>query len=396
MPTTTLTDRVLDRTPPKVGRLELWDTIVPGFGVRITAHQKSFFFSFRSPCARTADGKPVRRRVSVGEYPKLRLATARAKAAEIRDQVDQGVDPCYVEPIEPVKVVTFEEVALDYLERYAKKQKSSWKNDEWLIQKKLLPAWRSRPIGSITTREVRRLLEGISEGAPVQANRTHSTLRSIFQWGIRHWDLEVNPGRMVERLNRESPRERVLDRQELAALWRLWQRSSHLVASLLQLRLLTAQRGNQLCRLHSSQIETRGEDVWWNVPSTSTKTRRPYRIWLGPMSRGILADIRLNDEGFWFPWDPRRKRGDRGEVWERSVEISKPSGVTNWQPRDLRRTAATLMAERGVSRFIIKRVLGHADREITAVYDLYSYDREVKEAVLTLESAVREIVGEPL
>lgn len=47
---------------------------------------------------------------------------------------------------------------------------------------------------------------------------------------------------------------------------------------------------------------------------------------------------------------------------------------------DLRRTAATWMARGGVSRFIVKRVLGHADHEITAVYDLYSYDKEVKEA----------------
>jgi hypothetical protein len=43
------------------------------------------------------------------------------------------------------------------------------------------------------------------------------------------------------------------------------------------------------------------------------------------------------------------------------------------------------MAQLGVSNFITKRALGHADREITAVYDRYSYDKEVKAAVLLLE-----------
>jgi hypothetical protein len=52
------------------------------------------------------------------------------------------------------------------------------------------------------------------------------------------------------------------------------------------------------------------------------------------------------------------------------------------------------MARGGVPQFIVKRVLDHADRDITAVYDLYSYDREVEAAVLTLERAIREAIGE--
>ncbi|MDX1996248.1 MAG: Arm DNA-binding domain-containing protein, partial [Thermoanaerobaculia bacterium] len=165
MPTTTLTDRMLDRTSRSSGRVEFWDTLVPGFGVRITAHQKSFFFSFRSPQAKTADGKPVRRRVSVGEHPKCRLATARTKAAEIRDQVDQGIDPYYVEPAEPPRVLTFEALALDYLERYAKKRKRSWKNDRAIVRRTLIPAWKERLVDTIRPKEVKGLLERISENA---------------------------------------------------------------------------------------------------------------------------------------------------------------------------------------------------------------------------------------
>jgi integrase len=395
MPTTTLTDRMLDRTSRSSGRVELWDTLVPGFGVRITAHQKSFFFSFRSPQAKTAEGKPVRRRVSVGEYPKCRLATARTKAAEIRDQVEHGIDPYYVEPSEPAKLLTFEALALDYLERYARKKKRSWRNDRAIVHNTLIPAWRERLVDSIKPKEVKGLLQAISDRAPVHANRIHEVLRMVFQWGVDEWDLEVNPGRMVKRLNTEFPRERVLTRAEIRSLWHVWERSSDPVASLLRLRLLTAQRGNQLHRLTRTDLDTYEDEVWWNVPSTLTKTRRPYRIWISPLARSVLSRHSPNDQGLYFGWDPEREVSQRYEHWCRTIELSKQCGVTNWQPRDLRRTAATLMAQRGISRFIIKRVLGHADKEITAVYDLYSYDREVKEAVLTLESAVREIVGEP-
>jgi integrase len=52
-----------------------------------------------------------------------------------------------------------------------------------------------------------------------------------------------------------------------------------------------------------------------------------------------------------------------------------------YRPHDLRRTCATGLASLGVPRFTIARVLGHAEREITAVYDRYGYDTEKKDAL---------------
>ena len=49
---------------------------------------------------------------------------------------------------------------------------------------------------------------------------------------------------------------------------------------------------------------------------------------------------------------------------------------------DLRRTAASLMASGGVPRFVISRILNHsADKDITSVYDRYSYDSEKRTAM---------------
>ena len=44
---------------------------------------------------------------------------------------------------------------------------------------------------------------------------------------------------------------------------------------------------------------------------------------------------------------------------------------------DLRRTAASFMASGGVPRFVISRTLNHSEeKDITSVYDRYSYDAE--------------------
>jgi len=55
-----------------------------------------------------------------------------------------------------------------------------------------------------------------------------------------------------------------------------------------------------------------------------------------------------------------------------------------WTPHDLRRTVATRIAEAlGVGgEQLIKRVLGHSDGSVTAIYNRYGYVKEMR-AVLT-------------
>jgi integrase len=49
---------------------------------------------------------------------------------------------------------------------------------------------------------------------------------------------------------------------------------------------------------------------------------------------------------------------------------------------DLRRTAASLMTSGGVPRFVVSRILNHSEeKDITSVYDRYSYDAEKRAAM---------------
>jgi integrase len=40
-----------------------------------------------------------------------------------------------------------------------------------------------------------------------------------------------------------------------------------------------------------------------------------------------------------------------------------------------------MMTRAGVQRLTVKKILNHADREITAVYDRYEYDKEKQKAM---------------
>jgi integrase len=64
-----------------------------------------------------------------------------------------------------------------------------------------------------------------------------------------------------------------------------------------------------------------------------------------------------------------------------------------WTPHDLRRTVATRIAEQlGVGgEQLIKRVLGHADASVTAIYNRYGY---VKEMRAVMEKWAADLTGD--
>ncbi len=77
MPTLKLTDRVVKgKKPPAEGYLELWDSNLPGFGLRIG------FGGKRSWQVMTrVHGEPVRHKL--GTYPVMSLAAAHAEARRV-------------------------------------------------------------------------------------------------------------------------------------------------------------------------------------------------------------------------------------------------------------------------------------------------------------------------
>jgi integrase len=67
------------------------------------------------------------------------------------------------------------------------------------------------------------------------------------------------------------------------------------------------------------------------------------------------------------------------------IRIKKISGVSDFRPHDLRRTMASNLAEMGVNRTVLGKILNHkglsGDSSVTAIYDRYDYLEEKREAL---------------
>ena len=103
--------------PPTHGRADYADTVLPGLHLRVTEKgRKSWSVVYR------VNGK--QRRMTLGSYPIFDLAQARDAAREALQAVGRGEDPVELRRARATRRGdTFEVVAREFIERYAKKRK---------------------------------------------------------------------------------------------------------------------------------------------------------------------------------------------------------------------------------------------------------------------------------
>ena len=196
MPSVLLTDALLRAAAPGEKLIELWDARVSGLCLRVMpTGVRSWTFRYRPKDSTSF------KRLSLGRYPEVGLALARQRAQEKRVKVSGGGDPQGERKAKrAASALTFDSLANDYLERYAKAHKKSWANDALYLRAHVRPAWGSRPANRLTRADAAGLLDTIAKTAPTSANRTQSILSRLFNWAIESGLLEVNPlARMPKR-----------------------------------------------------------------------------------------------------------------------------------------------------------------------------------------------------
>ena len=135
-----LTDAKVKALKPKKARYVQWDN-GEGLGVRVsTAGRRSFVLMYRF------GGRA--RMMTLGPYPNLTLAEARTKAAQAKEEVSKGSDPgtSWVEKKRNErKAPTIEGLVEEYLEKWAKPRKKTWREDERILNKDIIPVWGHNP-----------------------------------------------------------------------------------------------------------------------------------------------------------------------------------------------------------------------------------------------------------
>jgi Arm DNA-binding domain len=159
MPKRTLNDRMLKALKPASPgkRYDIMDSIVPGFGIRVTGRgQRTFVLVARFPGSRN----PTRR--AIADYGALTLDKARQKARDWLEMIRRGVDPREEEERQRMaehrkRQNSFAAVADDFIKNKLASERKR-RAVEQDIRREFLPRWGKLPITEITAGTSKRSL----------------------------------------------------------------------------------------------------------------------------------------------------------------------------------------------------------------------------------------------
>ncbi len=340
MPKMLLTSKFIKGAkPPKTGQLDWFDTAIPAFGLRVTGGRnggrKTFFL------IRRFDGK--RKRITLGHFPDLTLAEARAAAGELKEL---EVDPTEQEVVDATdRIPTFAEFAARYIKLDLPQHVTGLKNQR-VIERELLPYWKNKPIDEITLKDANRRVDALMlRGTPDAAGRVVEIIKRLFSYAVQKGELTASPMMALTRPVKKVARDRVLKNHEIAALWPTWDELGWPFGTLFQLLLVTACRRDETAGMKWDEID--GET--WTIPSERTKSDRVHLVHLSPLARHVLSQCPRTESPFVFA----APRGSTGYVTGYSAPkrmSDERSGIADWRLHDLRRSAASRMARLKVRR----------------------------------------------
>jgi integrase len=394
--------------PPVTGRVEIADMRCSGLALRVTAAgARSWCFRFRDP----QSGRTTR--ATLGPYPALGLADARAAADVLRKKVVRGINPVQARRREREEAEgrTFEALSERYMTEHARRRKKpkSVEEDARNLRLHVLPAWADRPFDSIARRDVIEICERlVVAGKPVQANRVQALISSIYSFAIDADLVTANPASRLRKRGAETKRTRVLSDDELRLFWAraVLPPVSCAVGLALRLALLTGMRAGEVAGLARSEIESLDdpERAAVMLPVERVKNGRAHLVPLSPLAVETLREALALAGGGEYVFVPR---GDaiKGHVLgvamaRMAAALPDEPGADTWlvnrpTPHDLRRTCATRLAALGVPGEDVSAVLNHARADITGRhYDHYARARE-KRAALNAWAAALTCILEP-
>jgi integrase len=320
------------------------------------------------------DGRIIR--VTLGKYPDLSIENARKKAHEVSAQIAAGINP-NEEKSKINQEITFGNLFKEFIERYAKQQKITWKDDERDINR-LCSHWFKRRISTITNQDIRLFHEKLGADAPYMANRMLARIKVMYNKAIEWGYGGNNPADKIKKFKEES-RDRFIQPDELPRFFKSLQQEENTIArDYIYLSLYTGARQSDVLSMRWDQIDFSSEQ--WRIPKT--KNGDPQTIPLMKESLEIVKNRKKENQKLdlsdlqkqWVLPSFKSEVGHLTEpkkAWSRILERAK---IDNLRLHDIRRTLGSYQAISGASNNIVGKTLGHKSQAATAIYARLNLD----------------------
>lgn len=397
-----LTTKAVENTKPDPEkRFEVPDPGLTGLYLVVQpSGSKSWALRYR------LNGRPSK--LTLGKWPIMGVAGARAAATAAIEEVEHGRDPAAAR--KAAKAAAAQDADRDkvssvvdlFLRRHASHNRSG-DNVAAMFRREIIGKWGDREIHTITKRDVIEVLDAIVDrGSPVTANRLRAHLNTLFNWSKGRDIIGENPLDGIKPPAPEKPRDRVLNDAEIRLFWSACGGLGYPFAPLYRLLLLTGARLREVAEIEWREIDAET----WTLPAERSKNGDEHAIPLSPEVRAIIDCLpRIGRHAFTTTgatpasgFTRAKKRLDRlmGEAANKDhPKDAEPVVIPPFTIHDLRRTAATGMAGLRFPPHVVEAVLNHRSgsrRGVAGVYNRFDYADEKRQALEAWARFVMQLV----
>ncbi len=355
-----ITKRLIDTIKPKNTDFFIWDSDMPGFGLRIMkTGKKSYMVQYRHG-GRT-------RRVTFGRVGIMTPDEARKEARELLTAAGKGANPADdIQKYRATLIVS--EICDRFMDTYVPIhcKETTAKEYQRAMDLFIKPSIGPRKITDISRTEIAKLHHDYRD-KPYQANRTLGVLSVMFNqceiWGLR--PDGSNPCRHVKKYQ-EKKRERFLSEEELKRLWQTLdtceadESASTSACNAFRLLILTGCRLGEIQTLKWKYIKPDG--IY--LPDSKTGAKKVY---IGKEVHDLLNGIKpVEDNPYVISGTVEGNYlTDLQKPWRRIRKIAELEDV---RIHDLRHSFASFALANGLSLAEIGKLLGHSQVQTTARY----------------------------
>ena len=372
-----------DPEKPNTNQQLLFDSVLPGFGVRITENKKAYF-------AQKRVGRKVVR-FTIGSCDQIIPEKAREIANEKLLEMTRGQDPNLIKQgILAEADITLEKSFQDFVEVRSLKPITFREYNR--AMKKTFKDWQTKPVNSITKDMVMRKFRKVSsESGPALANLEFRFLRALMNFAMGQYEnskgkplVSVNP---VSRLSetkawhRIKRRQTIIDKSDLPK-WFQGIRSlrNEDFRDYLTLLLLTGVRRSEGFQLRWSDIDLRNK----TFIIQDTKNHNPLSLPMGDFLYKMFKERKKTSKSEWvFPGTGRTKHmvDPKGAL----KEIKETTGI-KFSFHDLRRLFITTTDSLDISTYSMKALVNHSlNGDVTGGY-IVSDPQRLKEPMQRIET----------
>ena len=419
-----LTDAACRKYVPAAKRRRIRDVLSQSlfFVIEPSGH-KAWQMRFRTPTGRIgkltlgpydASGHELAGEPQIGQP--LTLAAARRLATAVHRERALGKDPIAehkarrarqrVELIDRSKN-TFAAAVRSYVEDYARPRQRRWPETARLLGLRpddlepivggLVQRWQDRPITELDGHDLwsavdearRHAVPGLAARnkgtSEARARALHSALSGLFTWLQGQRRITADPTADLHPPAAPKARDRVLTPDECRWLWKAAASADaprvpgapKPFAPLLKLLLLTGARLNEVAGMTRDELR---DDGTWHLSGVRTKNGRPHTVPLPPLARELIGAV-PGDSGVLFTtngrtpvsgWSRVKARVGAAMLALAREERGPKATIPPWRLHDLRRTAATGMAELGIAPHIVEAALNHVSGARAGVAGTYN------------------------